>query len=83
MAIDVLKRHGKSAVTGLLGKNLRRVAGNIGSVMSGESGIESSQTAPLNRSKQSTNILSFRSFCFSNSAKAILVFLYNISSTVF
>ena len=59
MAIDVLKRQGKSAVTGLLGKNLRRVAGNIGSVMRGESGSESSQTAPLNRSKQSTKMLSF------------------------
>ena len=46
MAIDVLKRQGKSAVTGLLGKNLRRVAGNIGSAMRGESGSESSQTAP-------------------------------------
>jgi len=59
MAIDVLKRQGKSAVTGLLGKNLRRVAGNIGSVMRGESGSESSQTAPINRSKQSTKMLSF------------------------
>ena len=59
MAIDVFKRQGKSAVTGLLGKNLRRVAGNIGSVMRGESGSESSQTAPLNRSKQSTKMLSF------------------------
>ena len=33
MAIDVFKRQGKSAVTGLLGKNLRRIAGNIGSVI--------------------------------------------------
>jgi len=59
MAIDVLKRQGKSAVTGLLGKNLRRVAGNIGSVMRGDIGSESSETAPLNRSKQSTKMLSF------------------------
>ena len=59
MAIDVLKRQGKSAVTGLLGKNLRRVAGNIGSVMRGDEGSESSETAPLNRSKQSTKMLSF------------------------
>ena len=29
MAIDVFKRQGKSAVTGLLGKNLRRIAGNV------------------------------------------------------
>ena len=59
MAIDVLKRQGKSAVTGLLGKNLRRVAGNIGSAMRGDVGSESSETAPLNRSKQSTKMLSF------------------------
>ena len=59
MAIDVLKRQGKSAVTGLLGKNLRRVAGNIGSVMRGDEGSESSETAALNRSKQSTKMLSF------------------------
>jgi len=59
MAIDVFKRQGKSAVTGLLGKNLRRVAGNIGSVMRGDIGSESSETAPLNRSKQSTKMLSF------------------------
>ena len=59
MAIDVFKRQGKSAVTGLLGKNLRRVAGNIGSIIRGEGGSESSETAPINRTKQSTKMLSF------------------------
>jgi len=59
MAIDVFKRQGKSAVTGLLGKNLRGIAGKIGSVMRGESGSESSDTASINRSKQSTKMLSF------------------------
>ena len=34
MAID-LGSIGKSAVVGLLGKNLRRVAGNVGSVLRG------------------------------------------------
>ena len=60
MAIDVLKRQGKSAVTGLLGKNLRRVAGNIGSVLNGDvAGANSSVTAPINRTQQSTKMLSY------------------------
>ena len=60
MAIDVLNRLGKSAVTGLLGKNARRIAGNIGSVIRGDVGSgDSSETAPINRSKQSTKMLSF------------------------
>ena len=59
MAIDVFKRQGKSAVTGLLGKNLRRIAGNVGSVIRGDLGSDSSEAAPLNRSKQSTKMLSF------------------------
>ena len=60
MAIDVLKRQGKSAVTGLLGKNLRRVAGNIGSVIRGDiGGADSSVTAPINRTQQSTKMLSY------------------------
>ena len=60
MSIDVLKRQGKSAVTGILGKNLRRVAGNIGSVVRGDMGVgDSSETAPINRSKQATKMLSF------------------------
>ena len=50
MAIDVFKRQGKSAVTGLLGKNLRRISGNIGSVLRGDIGSDSSETAP--RSKE-------------------------------
>ena len=59
MAIDVLSRIGKSAVTGVLGKNLRRVAGNIGSTIRGDIGADSSEAAPINRSKQSTKMLSF------------------------
>ena len=60
MAIDVLKRQGKSAVTGLLGKNLRRVAGNVGSVLNGDiGGADSSVTAPINRTQQSTKMLSY------------------------
>ena len=59
MALDTLKRIGKSGAVGLLGKNLRRVAGNVGSVIRGEIGSESSETAPINRTKQSTKMLSF------------------------
>ena len=60
MAIDVFKRQGKSAVTGLLGKNLRRVAGNIGSVIRGDiGGADSSVTAPINRTQQSTKMLTY------------------------
>ena len=59
MAIDVLKRQGKSAVTGILGKNLRRISGNIGSVIRGEVGGDSSDFAGINRSKQATKMLSF------------------------
>ena len=59
MAIDVFKRQGQSAVTGLLGHNLRRIAGNVGSVLRGDLGSDSSEAAPLNRSKQSTKMLSF------------------------
>ena len=60
MAIDVFKRQGKSAVTGLLGKNLRRVAGNIGNVIRGDiGGADSSVTAPINRTQQSTKMLTY------------------------
>ena len=60
MAIDVLRRQGKSAVTGILGKNARRIAGNIGSVIRGDVGSgESSDFAPINRNKQATKMLSF------------------------
>ena len=60
MAIDVLNRLGKSAVTGLLGKNARRIAGNIGSVIRGDVGSgDSSEFASINRNKQSTKMLSF------------------------
>ena len=60
MAIDVLRRQGKSAVTGILGKNARRIAGNIGRVIRGDVGSgESSDFAPINRNKQATKMLSF------------------------
>jgi len=60
MALDTLKRQGKSAAVGLLGKNLRRVAGNVGAVLSGAiGGSDASQSAPINRSKQSTDMLAF------------------------
>ena len=59
MAIDVLKRQGKSAAVGLVGKNLRRIAGNIGSVLRGDTGGDSSEAAAINRTKQSTKMLSF------------------------
>ena len=59
MAIDVLNRIGKSAVVGLLGKNLRRISGNIGSVIRGDIGADSSSSSPINRTKQSTKMLSF------------------------
>ena len=60
MALDNLKRQGKSAAVGLLGKNLRRVAGNIGNLVRGDiTGPDSSESAPINRSRQGTNMLSF------------------------
>ena len=60
MALDNLKRQGKSAAVGLLGKNLRRVAGNIGNLVRGDiTGPDSSESAPINRNKQGTNMLSF------------------------
>ena len=40
MGIDVLKRLGKNAVQGQLGKNLRRIAGNVGSLIRGDGGGE-------------------------------------------
>ena len=60
MALDTLKRTGKSGAVGLLGKNLRRVAGNVGAVIRGDiGGPDSSTSAPINRTKQSTKMLSF------------------------
>ena len=60
MALDTLKRIGKSGAVGLLGKNLRRVAGNVGAVIRGDiGGPDSSTSAPINRTKQSTKMLSF------------------------
>ena len=55
----------KSAAVGLVGKNLRRVAGNVGNVLRGAGlGGDSSETAPLNRTKGAavggaTKMLSF------------------------
>ena len=60
MALDTLKRTGKSGAVGLLGKNLRRVAGNVGALIRGDiGGPDSSTSAPINRTKQSTKMLSF------------------------
>ena len=60
MPLDTLKRQGKSAAVGLLGKNLRRVAGNLGNLVRGDiTGPDSSESAPINRNKQGTNMLSF------------------------
>ena len=59
MAIDVLKRQGKSAVTGILGKNARRISRNIGSVIRGDIDGGSSQIAPINRKHQATKMLSY------------------------
>ena len=52
-------RLAKGAATGLLRKNLRRVAGNIGAVLGGADNGDSSDYAKINRSKQDTNFLSF------------------------
>ena len=55
----------KSAAVGLVGKNLRRVAGNVGNVLRGAGlGGDSSETAPLTRTKGAavggaTKMLSF------------------------
>ena len=58
MAID-LGSIGKSAVVGLLGKNLRRVAGNVGSVLRGGAQKNDSSDFGVTRSKFSTKMLSF------------------------
>ena len=49
----------KSTAQGILGKNLRRVAGNIGSLIGGPNKTDSSDFEGINRSKQATNMLSF------------------------
>ena len=59
MAIDVLNRLGKNAVQGQLGKNLRRIAGNVGSLIRGDGGGDSSDFAGINRTAKSTKMLSF------------------------
>jgi hypothetical protein len=58
MAID-LGSIAKSAVVGLLGKNLRRVAGNVGSVLRGGAQKSDSSDFGITRTKLSTNMLSF------------------------
>jgi len=49
----------KSTAQGILGKNLRKVAGNIGSLIGGVNKTNSSDFEGINRSKQATNMLSF------------------------
>ena len=58
MAIDV-GQLAKGVAVGYLGKQLRRVAGNIGAVLGGAISGDSSDYEKINRSKQSTNMLSF------------------------
>jgi hypothetical protein len=58
MAID-LGSIAKSAVVGLLGKNLRRVAGNVGSVLRGGATKNDSSDFGIIRTKLSTKMLSF------------------------
>ncbi len=49
----------KSTAKGILGKNLRRVAGNLGSLLGGTQRTESSDFEGIARSKRATNMLSF------------------------
>ena len=56
MAIDV-GQLAKGVAVGYLGKQLRRVAGNIGAVLGGAISGDSSDYEKINRSKQDTNML--------------------------
>lgn len=49
----------KSTAQGILGKNLRRVAGNLGSLIGGSQKTNSSDFEGINRSKSATKMLSF------------------------
>ena len=58
MALDNLKDIGKSVARGIVGKNLRRVAGGIAGLIGGPNRTDSSDISPL-RTKTSTTTLSF------------------------
>ena len=49
----------KPLAQGIIGKNLRKVAGNISSLIGGPNNTDSSDFAGINRTKQGTNMLSF------------------------
>ena len=49
----------KSTAQGILGKNLKRVAGNLGSLIGGSQRTNSSDFEGINRSKSATKMLSF------------------------
>ena len=49
----------KSTAQGIIGKNLRRVAGNLGSLAGGSQKTNSSDFEGINRSKSATKMLSF------------------------
>ncbi len=59
MSIRQTKAAGKSIAQAILGKQLRRVAGNLASIIDGGLSRDSSESAPINRFHQSTNMLSF------------------------
>ena len=59
MPLDRIKSAGKSIATGLLRKNLRRVAGGIAGLIDPERNRDSSDFGNINRFKDKTNILSF------------------------
>ena len=60
MAIrDVVSGVVKSTAQGILGKQLRRVAGNVASLIGGPNRGNSSDLAGINRTKAATNVLSF------------------------
>ena len=58
MALDNLKDIGKSVARGIVGKNLRRVAGGIAGLIGGPNRTDSSDISPL-RTNTSTTTLSF------------------------
>ena len=56
---DTLRGIGKRTAQGIVGKQLRRVAGNVASLIGGPNRSNSSDLAGINRTKAATNVLSF------------------------
>ena len=56
---DTLRGIGKRTAQGTVGKQLRRVAGNVASLIGGPNRSNSSDLAGINRTKAATNVLSF------------------------